>query len=130
MRVSSFKSVFSIPFAVPPLNATRNLHWAARMRIRNRIAEHLLAAGMTPSRFPWPGEKRKVKVTVQVYSLRTRDRDGNVAGCKPVFDSVVRLKWAVDDGPQWMEQVVPDAIRVKTRSECKTVVTVEGGPYD
>jgi hypothetical protein len=86
----------------------------------------IAAAGMRQ-----PPEERPVRVTVQMYRSRRMDTDGRFGACKPIFDALVELYWAYDDGPQWMEQQVPPVIidwrHPRTEIEIVPLVDLAGG---
>jgi len=112
---------FTLPFALPTGNVIKKMHWAAYGRHRNRISSYVLGSlGRGSVQSP-------VIVQVRCYRLRVPDTDNAAFGCKPLYDSLVRLGWAVDDKPAWMRMVPPETVIVRKRSEQRTEVTLQVG---
>jgi hypothetical protein len=97
---------FTLPWVPPALNRALRSHWAPRRQTLHTATALLLAAG-AGGREP---ERSPVRVTIQMYRRNGMDQDGAAGACKPIFDALVRLGWARDDRPRWMEQDVRPVI--------------------
>ncbi|MFH1740200.1 MAG: hypothetical protein ABIH23_14420 [bacterium] len=93
---------FVILWVPPGLNVQLRMHWAVRRRLTETAAMYIASQIGQNAR----SETSRVWVSVQMYRYNGMDKDGAMGGCKPIFDALVRLGWAKDDRPEFMEQIV------------------------
>ena len=110
---------FSIPWAPPSNNVALRSHWIKRARLNRTAAAYIVQAIGKPRQVA----SGRVSVTIQMHRKRSMDHDNLWGASKCIFDSIVKLGWAVDDSPKWMEQqVLPVDV---TRSEPWTDISIE-----
>ena len=107
-----------IPWIPPALNVTLRMHWSKRSKLTETAGLYLMAAGLVRRQ---PEASTRVRVTIQMHRKNPTDRDGAQGACKPIFDAIRRLGWAVDDSERWMEQIVQPVIidRKRPRTRIK-----------
>lgn len=77
-------------------NASHYRHWSANRKERD--AWYLLLRAQLPPRQP---PDHRVALAIRSYRTRLVDYANLVGGAKPIPDSLIRLGWLKDDGPQW-----------------------------
>lgn len=82
-----------IPDVPPSLNETRNLHWAAKARLRDKWI--LLVRAALPPKYLKPSGP--MKGTVTLFHARLYDKDNRYGACKPLFDALRRWGLILDD---------------------------------
>lgn len=100
--------IISIPDVPPSLNVSRNLHWAAKARLRDKWILYVRSQmNDVPT---WQPEKRHVKVVL--HHSRPYDECDNMQGaCKPLFDALKHWHLIHDDSPEWIGK--PDISQAK-----------------
>ena len=119
---------FTLPFALPSLNAVLRTHWAKRSRAKAELSQAVMAAIGGPFHFP-PEPWRRVRVTITREGRKLLDVDNLAGSCKAVVDCLcVRsathphgLGIVQDDRPELMDMVFRQSV---TRYPC-TVVLIE-----
>lgn len=122
-----------IPGAVPPSgNEMRRKyrHWAAYRDLRESWRQWIYNAGLAQENtlnFLAGRDHKKAKVSIHVAHNRARllDDDNLSDGLKPVYDSLRRCGFIVNDSMRWMTRVPPTQERVKDSAQVKTVITIE-----
>jgi hypothetical protein len=111
---------FAIPWTPPSLNVALRQHWSERRKSLQTVAGFIMQAVGRPQE----PERGRVRVKIEMFRRNMLDADNAMAGCKPVFDALVRLGWARDDSLRWMEQVVLPVVidRKRPRTEIEIIV--------
>ena len=71
--------------------------------------------------------RQKARIAIHVAHNRARllDDDNLSDGLKPVYDSLRRCGFIVNDSMRWMTRVPPTQERVKDAAKVGTTITVE-----
>jgi hypothetical protein len=109
-----------IPWVPPTLNQQLRSHWSKQRKLTRVAAGYILAEAGKKI----PPEENRVSVEIIMHRKRTVDQDGLHGGCKPIFDALVRLGYAVDDAPKWMDQKV--SMMVDSKNPPSTEITING----
>lgn len=117
----------------PPLNVTVRTRDFRRRESLHQATHTAAALLLVEIGRKQPPETDRVRVTVQMYRWNALDDDGAHGASKPIFDALVRLGWAVDDRPRWMDQrvlpVIIDRVRpARTEIEIERLPPVPAGP--
>jgi hypothetical protein len=105
--------VFSLPFALPGLNARDRTHWAARGRQKKRLAIEVMAAIAPRHRPPNPFQRAHIIVTR--LSAGTMDYDNLVACVKPLLDVLCVHSKTHPCGLGIIQDDGPDCITIDVR---------------
>jgi hypothetical protein len=91
-----------IPDVPPSLNVSRNLHWAAKARLRDDWI--LWVRAKLPPLYLKPIVKMRCKITL--YHSRPYDKDNSYGAVKPLVDAIKHWKLIVDDSPEYLDLTV------------------------
>lgn len=90
-----------IPVEIKSMNYFTWKRWYVyagyKKRIFNALKKNLGKNESTES------TRKKKKITIVSYRVRTLDYDDFVGGCKPIPDCLKELGWIVDDSPKFVE---------------------------
>jgi len=119
-----------IPWVPPSGSRLVRMHWSAQRKLVE-VAGVYLARGLGTSldRGLWRVRELQPTITIQMHRKRDLDKDNRYAACKPIFDALVRLGWAKDDSPKYMNQVVMPVI-VDAKTKPYTEITIEWSESD
>lgn len=106
---------------IPSQNATQYSHWRKYTTERDAWAV-LLRSHLVPRTPP----DHRVRVSIHSYRTRYLDYGNLVGGAKPIPDVIVRLGWARDDSPRWMDTAY--AQTVVPKEEERTEISIEPAP--
>jgi hypothetical protein len=94
--------LFRVDWVPPSNNRSLRMHWTSRRQVSDVVGRLIVAAAGKPR----DRESGRVRITITMYRHRLMDRDNAYGAAKPLFDALVRLGYAVDDSPRWMQQQV------------------------
>ena len=101
----------------PSLNELLRMHWAKRREAQVRLDTYVDFYARERAHEPFPGAKRKRRVTLHFYWRDKRRRDKDNYG-KQLLDALRHNHLLVDDSPEWCEVVtVFDVDRENPRIE-------------
>ena len=116
------KAVIVIPSVMPSLNQQLRMHWADRMRLKDKCAEDidnaLKASGYKVTEMIRPSRR---KVTIISYRKRLLDEDNNVGATKPLLDAVKDMGLIWDDSPKFCDLVT----RQEKAGDVRTEIQIE-----
>jgi hypothetical protein len=92
----------TIPDVPPSLNVSRNLHWAAKARLRDNWI--LLIRSQLKGRYLKPIVKMRCLVTL--CHARPYDSDNAYGACKPLVDALKHWKLIYDDNGDYLDLTV------------------------
>lgn len=101
-RLDSGSIKFSIPWVPPSNNPYTRMHWSKQRKLVETAQWWIVSVVGRPN-MP---ESRKVRVVITMHRRRALDKDNRYGACKPIFDSLVRLGYSVDDSDEWMNMEV------------------------
>jgi hypothetical protein len=106
----------------PSPNAWTFKSWREYHKIKKQWLRRIFEASIQHSQFGDPMEHCHLEV--QRFGIRELDHDNLVGGCKPLVDSIVKLRFLADDTPDVIKTSHYQQTRVHKKTEQRTVITL------